>query len=67
MIPINNNRENISSSFLGYAFMRMPPFYQAFVICIRTIECSDPSLLADIDPKLVKKERTEKKYSSSFF
>jgi hypothetical protein len=35
--------------------MRMLPFYHAFMICIRTIESNDPSLLANIDPKLVKK------------
>lgn len=34
--------------------MRMPIFYRAFLICIRTVEYSDPSLLIDIDPKLVK-------------
>jgi hypothetical protein len=34
--------------------MRMIPFYQAFMICIRTVEYSNPSLLVTIDPKLVK-------------
>lgn len=33
--------------------MRIQPIYHAFMICIRTIENSDPSLLANIDPQLV--------------
>lgn len=33
--------------------MRISSFYQAFLICIRAIESGDPSLLIDIDPKLV--------------
>ncbi|CAF1237855.1 unnamed protein product [Rotaria sp. Silwood1] len=32
--------------------MRIPSFYHAFLICIRTVEYSDPSFLLDIDPKL---------------
>ncbi|CAF5216569.1 unnamed protein product, partial [Rotaria magnacalcarata] len=35
-----------------HAFTRILPFYQAFLICIRTVEYSDPSLLINIDPKL---------------
>lgn len=42
-----------SFSFAGVAFMQKPTFYQAFVICIRTVESSNPSLLVTIDPKLV--------------
>ncbi|UJR31583.1 hypothetical protein I4U23_019070 [Adineta vaga] len=32
--------------------MRTSVFYQAFLLCIRAVEHSDPSLLIDIDPKL---------------
>ncbi|CAF2923713.1 unnamed protein product [Rotaria sp. Silwood2] len=32
--------------------MRIPSFYHAFLICVRTVEYSDPSLLIEIDPKL---------------
>jgi hypothetical protein len=47
-------KENEIFSFVVHAFMRIQPFYDAFLICIRTVEYSDPSLLIDIDPKLVK-------------
>lgn len=33
--------------------MRTPPFYQAFIVCLQTVERNDPTLLLDIDPKLV--------------
>jgi len=46
--------KNIFFFVLADAFMRLPPFYHAFLICIRTVEHSDPALLVDIDPKLVK-------------
>lgn len=38
---------------LAHAFMRIQPFYQAFIVCLQTVERSDPTLLLDIDPKLV--------------
>jgi hypothetical protein len=43
--------------FSGDAFMRVLPFYDAFMTCIRTVETSNPSLLANIDPTLVKKKQ----------
>jgi len=50
----NSHKENeFFCSFVVHAFMRIQPFYDAFLICIRTVEYSDPSLLIDIDPKLV--------------
>jgi hypothetical protein len=44
----------------------MSQFYRAFLICIQTVEHSDPSLLMNIDPKLVnqkKRERENQSYS----
>ncbi|CAF0939960.1 unnamed protein product [Rotaria sordida] len=38
--------------YYPHAFMRNSSFYHAFLICIRTVEYSDPSLLVEIDPKL---------------
>lgn len=40
-------------SLVGNAFLRIPAFYQALSLCVRTIEYSDPSLLINIDPNLV--------------
>ncbi|CAF0838536.1 unnamed protein product, partial [Didymodactylos carnosus] len=37
---------------LKHAFLSIPTFFKAFLLCIRTVENSEPSLLADIDPKL---------------
>ena len=42
---------------LGDAFIRMHDFYQALIICIRSIESNEPSLLANIDPNLVNQRR----------
>jgi hypothetical protein len=49
---------NFLFPFSAHAFMRMQTFYHAFLICIRTVEYSDPSLLIEMDPKLVKKTIT---------
>lgn len=43
-------------TFLDTAFLRSPAYYQAFLLCLRTIEQNDPLLLIQIDPKLVSEE-----------
>lgn len=47
--------------------MRMLPFYHAFMVCIRSTESSDPSLLANIDPKLVKKNKKKTNFHYRLF
>ncbi|CAF1127809.1 unnamed protein product [Adineta steineri] len=49
---IENDMDLLEQYYYSHAFIRVLPYYQAFVICIRTVESSDPSLLINIDPKL---------------
>ncbi|CAF0774810.1 unnamed protein product [Adineta ricciae] len=47
-----NDNDLLPHYYYSHAFMRISAFYQAFLLCIRAVEYSDPSLLIDIDPKL---------------
>ncbi|CAF2050805.1 unnamed protein product [Rotaria magnacalcarata] len=47
-----HDHDLLEQYYYPHAFTRILPFYQAFLICIRTVEYSDPSLLINIDPKL---------------
>ncbi|UJR15102.1 hypothetical protein I4U23_002069 [Adineta vaga] len=49
---VENNMDLLEQYYSSHAFMRKLHLYHAFVICIRTVESSDPSLLLTIDPKL---------------
>ncbi|CAF1321605.1 unnamed protein product [Adineta steineri] len=48
----DNDNDLLQQYYDSHAFMRIPVLYHAFLICVRTVEHSDPSLLIDIDPKL---------------
>jgi hypothetical protein len=48
----DNDQDLLQQYYSTHAFMRIQPFYHAFLICIRTVEDSDPTLLINIDPKL---------------
>ncbi|CAF1028864.1 unnamed protein product [Rotaria sordida] len=49
---IENDIDILEQYYYSHAFLRIPSFYHAFRICIRTIESNNLSLLANIDPKL---------------
>ncbi|CAF3310554.1 unnamed protein product, partial [Rotaria sp. Silwood2] len=49
---IENDIDILEQYYYSHAFIRIPSFYHAFMICIRTIESNNLSLLANIDPKL---------------
>ncbi|CAF3880229.1 unnamed protein product [Rotaria sp. Silwood1] len=49
---IENDIDILEQYYYSYAFIRIPSFYHAFMICINTIESNNLSLLANIDPKL---------------
>ena len=54
-------------SLVGNAFLRIPAFYQALSLCVRTIEYSDPSLLINIDPNLVTDRAPLSENAEEFF
>lgn len=49
---LENNDDLLENYYHSHAFIRLKPFYQAFIICLRTIQSCDPTLLTTIDPKL---------------
>lgn len=52
LTEIEHDHDLLENYYHQSAFLRLTAYYQAFLLCLRTIEFNDPSLLLQIDPKL---------------